>query len=236
MAHHGSPGSTEFDILLSEEMPQESASQSYASTSEPIRSLTCTKSTIRSTAGWERSRRGARVLDRRRPRRVGVGSLEVEDTPGKSPTNDAGRRYRRDDDLGTVCHRYQQQRWLPRSRVVGGHPRWPSCHSDVRPETSSRRDRNRRGTVSAHIDVTNFIGNSPTAAARDASSVIGSGVSDDLAIKAMKSKASNYLSNPHAIASQAKTMVQYVADVGKTDGIVSNKALFHFDTYDTVSK
>ncbi|MCO8255654.1 hypothetical protein NKF26_17750 [Haladaptatus sp. AB618] len=84
--------------------------------------------------------------------------------------------------------------------------------------------------------MTNFIGNSPTAAARDASSVIGSGVSDDLAIKAMKSKASNYLSNPHAIASQAKTMVQYVADVGKTDGIVSNKALFHFDTYDTVSK
>ena len=31
-------------------------------------------------------------------------------------------------------------------------------------------------------------------------------------------------------------MAQYVADVRKTYGVVSNEALFHFDTYDTVSK
>ncbi|WP_299266196.1 ABC transporter substrate-binding protein [Halorientalis sp.] len=47
------------------------------------------------------------------------------------------------------------------------------------------------GLVSAHVDATNFIRDDPEAAARDASAVIGSGVSEDLAVRAMDSTASN---------------------------------------------
>ena len=90
--------------------------------------------------------------------------------------------------------------------------------------------------VSAHVDATTFVRNNPKQAAKDASAVIGSGVSDDLAIAAMESKASNYLSDPHAITSQTKQMAEYVAAVGNTDGVVSNENLFHFDAYDAVTE
>jgi len=92
------------------------------------------------------------------------------------------------------------------------------------------------GLVSAHVDATNFIRNNPEVAARDASTVIGSGVSDDLAVRAMESTASNFISDPHAISSQTETMSQYVADVGKTDGVVGNERLFHFDAYDAIAQ
>ncbi|WP_246989631.1 ABC transporter substrate-binding protein [Halorientalis marina] len=90
--------------------------------------------------------------------------------------------------------------------------------------------------VSAHVDATNFIRDDPEAAARDASAVIGSGVSDDLAVRAMDSTASNFLSDPHAITSQTETMAQYVADVGNTDAVVENERLFHFSAYDTIAQ
>jgi NitT/TauT family transport system substrate-binding protein len=92
------------------------------------------------------------------------------------------------------------------------------------------------GLVSAHVDATNFIRDNPEAAARDASAVIGSGVSDDLAVRAMDSTASNFLSDPHAITSQTETMAQYVADVGNTDAVVDNEQLFHFGAYDAIAR
>ena len=92
------------------------------------------------------------------------------------------------------------------------------------------------GLISAHVDATNFIHDNPEAAARDASAVIGSGVSDNLAMRAMESAASNFLSDPHAITGQTETMAQYVADVGNTDSVVDNEQLFHFGTYDAIAQ
>ncbi|WP_135853974.1 ABC transporter substrate-binding protein [Halorussus salinus] len=90
--------------------------------------------------------------------------------------------------------------------------------------------------VSAHVDATEFVRDNPEKAAEDASAVIGSGVSDDLAIAAMESKASSYLSDPHAITSQTEQMAEYVAAVGNTDEVVSNEKLFHFEAYDAVTE
>ena len=83
---------------------------------------------------------------------------------------------------------------------------------------------------------TEFTADSPDAAAAHAASVIGSGVGEDLATAAMDSKASDFLSDPHAIADQAATMGEFVADVGNIDEPVATENLFAFDPYDTVQE
>ena len=88
--------------------------------------------------------------------------------------------------------------------------------------------------VEQHIAATEFTGDSPDAAAAHATSVIGSGVSEELATAAMDSRASDFFSNPHAITDQAATMGEFVADVGNIEQPVATADLFAFDPYDAI--
>jgi len=88
--------------------------------------------------------------------------------------------------------------------------------------------------VEQHVAATEFTGNSPDAAASHAASVIGSGVSEDLATAAIDSKASEFISDPHAITDQAATMGEFVANVGNIEEPVATEDLFAFDPYDAI--
>jgi len=88
--------------------------------------------------------------------------------------------------------------------------------------------------VEQHVAATEFTAESPDAAATHAASVIGSGVSEDLARAAMGSNASEFLSDPHAITDQAATMGEFVASVGNIDEPVATEDLFAFGPYDAI--
>jgi NitT/TauT family transport system substrate-binding protein len=88
--------------------------------------------------------------------------------------------------------------------------------------------------VEQHVAATEFTADSPDAAAGHAASVIGSGVSEDLAKAAMESKASEFISDPHAITDQAATMGEFVANVGNIEESVATEDLFAFDPYDAL--
>jgi NitT/TauT family transport system substrate-binding protein len=88
--------------------------------------------------------------------------------------------------------------------------------------------------VEQHVAATEFTGNSPDAAASHAASVIGSGVSEDLATAAIDSKASEFISDPHAITDQAATMGEFVANVDNIEEPVVTEDLFAFDPYDAI--
>jgi len=85
-----------------------------------------------------------------------------------------------------------------------------------------------------HVRATEFVADSPEAAAADAASVIGSGVSEELASEAMGSRASNFVSDPHSITDQTSTMAQFVAGVGNIAEPVPTADLFAFEAYDTI--
>jgi NitT/TauT family transport system substrate-binding protein len=91
-----------------------------------------------------------------------------------------------------------------------------------------------RSLVEQHVAATEFTADSPDAAAAHAASVIGSGVSEDLAKAAMDSKASEFISDPHAITDQAATMGDFVANVGNIEEPVATEDLFAFDPYDAI--
>lgn len=88
--------------------------------------------------------------------------------------------------------------------------------------------------VEQHIAATEFTADSPDAAGAHAASVIGSGVSEDLATAAMDSQASDFFSDPHAITDQAATMGEFVANVGNIEEPVATEDLFAFDPYDAI--
>ena len=90
--------------------------------------------------------------------------------------------------------------------------------------------------VEQHVAATEFTADSPDAAADHAASVIGSGVSEDLAKAAMDSKASEFISDPHAIADQAATMGEFVANVGNIEEPIATKNLFAFEPYDAIQE
>jgi NitT/TauT family transport system substrate-binding protein len=90
--------------------------------------------------------------------------------------------------------------------------------------------------VEQHVAATEFTADSPDAAAAHAASVIGSGVSEDLATAAMDSQASEFFSNPHAITDQAATMGEFVANVGNIEDPVATENLFAFDPYDAIQE
>ncbi|WP_198526021.1 ABC transporter substrate-binding protein [Haloferax sp. ATB1] len=90
--------------------------------------------------------------------------------------------------------------------------------------------------VEQHVAATEFTAGSPDAAAADAASVIGSGVSEDLAKAAMDSRASDFLSDPHAVTEQAATMGEFVADVGNIEEPVATDDLFAVDAYDAIQQ
>jgi NitT/TauT family transport system substrate-binding protein len=91
-----------------------------------------------------------------------------------------------------------------------------------------------RSLVEKHVQATEFTADSPETAASHAASVIGSGVSEDLATAAVDSKASEFISDPHAITDQAATMGEFVARVGNVDDPVATESLFAFGPYDAV--
>jgi len=91
-----------------------------------------------------------------------------------------------------------------------------------------------RSLVEQHVAATQFTADTPDEAAAHAASVIGSGVSEDLAKAAMDSRASEFLSDPHAITDQAATMGEFVANVGNIEKPVATENLFAFEPYDTV--
>ncbi|TKX73044.1 MULTISPECIES: ABC transporter substrate-binding protein [Halorubrum] len=88
--------------------------------------------------------------------------------------------------------------------------------------------------VEQHMAATEFTADSPDTAAAHAASVIGSGVSEDLAKAAMDSGASEFISDPHAITDQAATMGEFVANVGNIEEPVATEDLFAFDPYDAL--
>jgi NitT/TauT family transport system substrate-binding protein len=88
--------------------------------------------------------------------------------------------------------------------------------------------------VEQHVRATEFTANSPETAAGHAASVIGSGVSDDLATAAMDSRASEFISDPHAITEQAATMGEFVTSVGNIEEPVATEDLFAFGPYDAL--
>lgn len=90
--------------------------------------------------------------------------------------------------------------------------------------------------VEQHTAATEFTADSPDAAAADAASVIGSGVSEDLATAAMDSQASDFISDPHAITDQAETMGEFVANVGNIEESIATENLFAFDPYDAIQE
>ena len=89
--------------------------------------------------------------------------------------------------------------------------------------------------VEQHTAATEFTANSPAAAASHAASVIGSGVSEDLAEAAIESRAADFVSDPHAITDQTATMGEFVANVGNIDEPVPTEELFAFGPYDAIN-
>ncbi len=90
--------------------------------------------------------------------------------------------------------------------------------------------------VEQHTAATEFTADSPDAAAADAASVIGSGVSEDLATAAMDSQASDFISDPHAITDQTATMGEFVANVGNIEEPIATENLFAFGPSDAVQE
>ena len=88
--------------------------------------------------------------------------------------------------------------------------------------------------VEQHTAATEFTAESPETAASHAASVIGSGVSEELARTAMNSQASDYLSDPQAITEQTATMGDFVANVGNIEAPIATEKLFAFDPYDAI--
>ncbi len=88
--------------------------------------------------------------------------------------------------------------------------------------------------VEQHISATEFTAESPDTAAGHAASVIGSGVSENLATEAVDSRASAFTSNPHHITDQAATMCKFVANVGNIEEPIATENLFAYESYDAI--
>ena len=92
-----------------------------------------------------------------------------------------------------------------------------------------------REFVRRHRQATRFTESDPDTAARHASTVIGpDALPVETARKAMDSKASAFVSDPHVIADGAEVFSEYAAREGKTSEALSNEALFDFDLYDSL--
>ena len=88
--------------------------------------------------------------------------------------------------------------------------------------------------VEQHARATEFVEDSPDAAAADAASVIGSGVTDELAREALDSRASDFVSDPRSITEQAATMGEIVTGLGNIEAPVAESTLFEFEPFDTI--
>lgn len=93
-----------------------------------------------------------------------------------------------------------------------------------------------RSLVDAHVQATQFVGSNPTKAAAHAASVVGSGVSVELAEAAMQSQAADFISDPREIVEQTETMSEYVAEVGNIEEPIATGNLFAFAPYEAIQE
>jgi NitT/TauT family transport system substrate-binding protein len=92
-----------------------------------------------------------------------------------------------------------------------------------------------REFVRLHRQATALTESNPDTAAEHASTVIGpDALPVATARKAMDSKASAFISNPHEIEGGAEIFSEYAAREGKTSEALSNDALFDFELYDSL--
>ncbi|QDX41470.1 ABC transporter substrate-binding protein [Salarchaeum sp. JOR-1] len=106
-------------------------------------------------------------------------------------------------------------------------------HDDLRTNRTSLA----KSFIEQHIRATEFTAVNPDAAAAHASSVIGPDVlPENIARRAMASKASDFISNPHKIESGARTFAAYAHRLGKIRQKLTIDQLFDYSLYDGVSE
>ncbi|WP_369682165.1 ABC transporter substrate-binding protein [Haladaptatus sp. AB618] len=89
--------------------------------------------------------------------------------------------------------------------------------------------------VKSHVEATKFIQDNPKKAAMAAVEHMGTDIEKSLAIKAMKSPAMNFVSDPRAVKSQSLAMAKYVDSVGKTSSVIEPDEVFDTSIYDSVA-
>ncbi|MFB6152036.1 MAG: ABC transporter substrate-binding protein [Haloarculaceae archaeon] len=87
--------------------------------------------------------------------------------------------------------------------------------------------------VRQHRRATRLAENDPDAAAAHAASFIDS-LGESTARAAMDSRASAFVTDPHAIEKHATTFSEYAARLGKTDATLSRSEMFDFGVYDSL--
>jgi len=91
--------------------------------------------------------------------------------------------------------------------------------------------------IEQHIRATEFTESDPDTAAKHASNAIGPDVlSVKTARKAMKSPASDFISNPHSIESGTEIFAAYANRLGKTETELSIDSIFDYSLYDDVAE
>ncbi len=104
------------------------------------------------------------------------------------------------------------------------HDRLRTDHRDVAAEF-----------VRLHRRATEFVASNPDAAARHASTVVGEqALPVETARKALDSKASAFVTNPHEIEDGASIFAEYAHRLGKTDERLSIDSMFDFGVYDSL--
>ncbi|SDX87200.1 ABC transporter substrate-binding protein [Halobellus clavatus] len=89
--------------------------------------------------------------------------------------------------------------------------------------------------VEQHQRATTFANENPEEAAQHASTVIGeSSLPVETARRAMDSRASDFITDPHKIADGAQVFSEYAEQSGKTSEVLSNDAMFDFGVYDSL--
>lgn len=105
------------------------------------------------------------------------------------------------------------------------HDRLRTDHTDVA-----------KAYLEKHVKATKFINQNPDQAAKHASTVIGKDVLPvEIAQKAMDSKASDFISNPHKIEGGAKIFADYAHQLGKTEKKLTVDQIFDYSIYDQIA-
>ncbi|MFB6170558.1 MAG: ABC transporter substrate-binding protein [Haloarculaceae archaeon] len=105
-------------------------------------------------------------------------------------------------------------------------------HDDLRTERPDLA----RAYLEQHVRATGFIQEHPDQAAAHASDAIGRDVLPvDVAERAMASKASDFVSNPHQIADGTDIFADYAHRLGKTEQDLAVEDVFDYSLYDEVT-
>lgn len=90
--------------------------------------------------------------------------------------------------------------------------------------------------IEQHVRATRFVNTNPDTAAQHASTVIGpQTLPVDVARKAVDSKASSFISDPHRIEDGAGIFARYANRLGKTENELTIDGMFDYGIYDEVT-